>query len=207
LRIQLLGSGDRDSAAAAWQALDAQDGVGSLTTSWPWTSTWLDHYGPVVPHRFAIAEDAGEPVGAALLTFSGDRLRGRSMHFGTAGEPSQAAVFVEHNTLHVLPGREGDFARHLLGAARDLGGWDRIVLDGFRSGAAGAIAAAGTGSWRSQAQGCPVTDLAAVRTAGGDVLDVLPSSRRSRTRRMMRAFGELEATWCEEPADARAALD
>jgi hypothetical protein len=207
LRVRLLGPGDRQAAGAAWESLDAQDGVGSLTTSWTWTCTWLEHYGADVRHHFALAEEGGEPVGAALLTFSGDRLRGRSLHLGTAGEPASSSVFVEHNTLHALPGRERDFATALMGAAADLGGWDRLALDGFRPGPAGAITAAGRSGWRSHADRCPVTDLAAVRTAGGDVTDLLPPSRRARVRRTVRALGEVDTDWCGEPAAALSALD
>ena len=160
-----------------------------------------------MPHRFVVAYAGDEPVGAALLTWSGDRLRGRSLHVGTAGEPSEANVFVEHNTLHVAPGHEQAFATALVESFREVGGWDRIVLDGFLPDAARLLATTASGTWVPRPLECPVTDLAAVRAAGGDVLAVLPSSRRARGRRTLRALGEVETEWCGDPASALPALE
>lgn len=198
--VSLLAPEDRSRAAQVWTDLEAAGASGSLTCSWAWTQTWLEHFGDVVPHRFAIADG-----GCALLTFSGDRLRGRCLHVGTAGEPHGSSVFVEQNAVTVMPGAEDAFAGSLLRAARELGGWDSLILDGFRPPAA--LPFTREGRWKANAEVCPVTDLARVRVAGGDMTAVLSSNRRRRARRALRDLPDLEEEWCDAPGRALEAFE
>ena len=108
LSARLLGPSERDAAAGVWAQLVAAGARDGVAGSWDWTSTWLDHFGEVVPHRFAIAERAGEPVGAALVCGPVRRRRAgvplRTVLVGTAGEPEGERVHVEYNRALARPG-------------------------------------------------------------------------------------------------------
>ncbi|MCC6791342.1 MAG: hypothetical protein IT336_06650, partial [Thermomicrobiales bacterium] len=53
LRIELISS--RTEIARLWQEVEQTVGVDALTATWAWTETWLEHFGDLVPHRFAVA--------------------------------------------------------------------------------------------------------------------------------------------------------
>ena len=90
VRVRWLAAAERVAAAAIWQELEARTSV-PLTCSWKWTETWLDHYGDLVPHRFAVGERSGTRVGIVLVTRGAGERRAwlpvRTLHLGTAGEP------------------------------------------------------------------------------------------------------------------------
>jgi CelD/BcsL family acetyltransferase involved in cellulose biosynthesis len=208
LTTRLLGSTERRAAAAAWTELVAAGARDGVAASWEWTSTWLEHFGEVVPHRFALVERAGEPAGAALICGPVRRRRAgvplRTLLVGTAGEPAGERVHVEHNRVLARPGEERAVAGALLAALRGAGGWDELLLPGFApADAAHWDAAVQRVSWTAEPS--PVCELEA---AGDDgVLGLLSAGVRRRVRQSMRAYGELETGCARTPADARDVLD
>jgi CelD/BcsL family acetyltransferase involved in cellulose biosynthesis len=176
--MELLSSDQRDRAAAAWAQHETAETP--LACSWAWTQTWLEHYGDVVPHRFAVGED-----GVALLTYGTARSSGiklRTVHLGTAAEPAGESVYVQRNALL---GTEA-FATHLLetlGGQRDF---DELRIDGF--------AVPLPGLDELEPQDSPIVDLS---EAQGDVLPLLSSNTRYQVRRSLRGYGEVETEWAE----------
>jgi CelD/BcsL family acetyltransferase involved in cellulose biosynthesis len=191
--------------SALWQGLEARAEPG-LTCSWAWTETWLRHYGDVVPHRFLLVGDEAEPDALVLVTRSARRVGGvpllRRVHLGTAGEPAGESVHVECNRLLARPGARAEAAAAVVRALRAERGWDELALDGFDPQDAARLTAAGDFELREEPS--PVTDLAAVREGGGDVLGALSDGVRRRVERARRGLGELEAEWARTPAQARA---
>lgn len=200
---------DREDAATLWPALDARTGTLPTPVSWPWTEAWLDAYGDAVAHELVAVEDAGRPVGAALLTrrtLARGPMRIREVHVGTAGEPRGEEVIVERNRLHA-PGADHDaVARALVAYLQESSDWDVLVLDGFLPDDAAALARA-HGSMALDPQRSPYVDLAAVRGAGGDVLGAIGRGTRTRVRRSLRAFGELLVEWATDRPHALDVLD
>lgn len=214
LTLRVVPDGARDEARGLWQAIEAGLAAADppqapgLSCTWAWTGTWLEHYGAVVPHRFLVAERAGTPIGAALLTEGPRRrLRPRALHLGTAGEPFGETIFVEHNRLLVADVDRAAFARALVEHVAAQRGWDRLCLDGMEAEDAGlllaAAADAGLPAAEVQEEQGPTADL----QGGADVLDGLSASRRQRVRRSLKAFGELETDWAQDPQEATAILD
>jgi CelD/BcsL family acetyltransferase involved in cellulose biosynthesis len=206
--VRMLGRGERAAAAAVWTALEAAGARGGVAGSWDWTETWVEHYGAVVPHRFAVVERDGTPVGAALVCGPVRHRRGpvpvRLLHVGTAGEPPGTGVHVEYNRLLAAPGEQHAVAGALLGALRGESGWDELELPGFAPEDAEPLAAA----WpaiRWDARPSPVADLAAAGEDG--VLGLLASGPRRRVRQSLRAYGELETELATGPEHALDILD
>lgn len=201
--VRALAAGERDAAARVWAALERDAGAPSLACGWDWTETWLAHYGDAVSHRFLVGEAGGAPRGIALVVrAAGGRLRPRTLHVGTAGEPAGSTVFVERNGLLAAPADRAPFARALMDALERERGWDRLRLDGFLPDHAEPLLD-GRASAELRSDACPVADLA----AGEDVLAGLSGSRRQRIRRTLRAFGTLERDWAETVPQAHAILD
>ena len=197
-RVRVLADTERAEARAIWTELEAAHGAPSLTCSWAWTGTWLEHYGDVVPHRFLVGEG-----GIALVTEGPRRsLRPRTLHLGTAGEPAGEGVFVERNRLLVAEAERTAFAAALVDHLLAERGWDVLALDGMHLEDADALLAGRSGVTR-EPDDCPIADL----RDGEDVLDALSSSRRQRIRRTLRAFGELESDWAQTAVEAEAILD
>jgi CelD/BcsL family acetyltransferase involved in cellulose biosynthesis len=200
---------DREAAATLWPALDARAGTLPTPVSWPWTDAWLAAYGDAVDHELVAVEDGGEPVGAALLTrrtLARGPMRIREVHLGTAGEARGEEVIVERNRLHA-PGTDHDaVSRALVGYLRESPDWDVLVIDGFLPDDAAAVARA-HGRMALDPQSSPYVDLAAIRASGGDALGAMGRGTRSRVRRSLRAFGELEVEWATDPAHALDVLD
>jgi CelD/BcsL family acetyltransferase involved in cellulose biosynthesis len=206
IAVRTLGSDDRAAAEALWTRLDAELDRPGLTCSWDWTRTWLEVYGPGVPHRFVVGERDGRPCGIALLAWDAEPRRGlrpRTLHVGTAGEPRADTVAVEPNRLLVAPEHRAEFARELVAVGTRERGWERVSLDGFVPADAAALTASRTG-FELRVEESPVADLGA---ADGDVVSALPSSRRQRVRRALRHFGPLETEWAQDEAGAFDVLD
>lgn len=211
ITVRRIESADRAQAKSLWTDLErALGGAPALSCSWAWTETWLEHYGDVVPHSFAIGEQAAaaqsEVVAVALVTQAPARpLRPRAWHLGTAGEPTGEGVYVERNRILVLPQAQAPFVAALVDELGSEGGWDRLRFDGLHADDVETLSSALKGAGHdveADEQQSPVMDL----QAGDDVLSGLSGSRRQRIRRTLRAFGELEIDWAEDPEQADAIL-
>jgi hypothetical protein len=200
LSIRWIPSTDTVAAAAIWRTLESRISSRGLTCSWDWTGTWLDHYGDLVPHRFAVGELGGAPIGIALVTRGVGQKRGpfsvRTVHLGTAGEPPGTSVFVEYNRILVAPGARDRFAAALIRGLRHEPGWDELVLDGFAPEDVEPFLRTET-RLEPQRALCPSADLTAAEMMGGDVLRTLRPSTRRKIRRALRGLGPVEMEWAE----------
>jgi len=207
--VELLSARELPVVAETWKDLEYRFGRGALSSSWDWTDTWLRRYGDVVPHRFAIAERAGAACGIALVTRSSIRrgpVRINRLHLGTAGEPAGEGVHVEYNRLLGDPEHTGAFATALVRTLRDIRRWDELWLNGFATEDAAPLVAAEPGFAATRVPS-PVLDLRPARYDQGEVLALLPSGTRSRLRRTMRHFGQIDTEWAEAPGHALDILD
>lgn len=195
LRVELLGSAERERAAEVWAALEARVRP-PLACTWRWTGTWLRHFGDEVPHEFALVERNGETVAAVLLARSVRRAAGvpllRRVHLGTAGEPGRG-VWVERNGLLAADRDRSRVAAALLESLAERGGWDELCLDGFipehaRDLLAGAVD--GTAA-ETRREPCPVRSLSAARAAGPDATAALAPGTRRRVRQGIRRLGDV----------------
>lgn len=207
LVLDVLGPAGHEDAGRAWTAVERLLPGRSLTVGWDWTATWLGSFGPVVPHRFAIARAGGEPVGAALLTFDSWRrgpLHIRRAHVGTAGEPPGEGVHVERNGLLVLPEYAEAFAGALMEAAHRVRRWDAFALDGFLAqDTAGLLDA--SDRWIVERETAPVADLTAIDDGGPPA--PFSSGVRKEWRRIERLAGPFEVEWAQTPERAIEILD
>ena len=214
ISAQLLPSSSRSEAGAIWRELEARCGTSALTCSWIWTETWLQHYGDVVPHWFAIAEMESEIVGAVLVTRSVGRRKARlpirTLHFGTAGEPENDTVFVEFNRLLVLPHRQGNVAASVVRAIRESKiSFDEWQFDGFLPEDAEALAEA-IPDLALVVEPCCLVDLHALRRAGLTPLEAFSANKRWKIRNNLRhfelCFGPISVQWAETAAEAHTIL-
>jgi CelD/BcsL family acetyltransferase involved in cellulose biosynthesis len=203
IEITVLDASRRAEAKAAWSALEAQMPERGLMCSWEWTGTWLEHYGDVVPHRFALGRKAGAPCGVALITapIRTSRLRPPVAALGTTGEPPGCSVFIERNCLLAPRAEKAAFAAALIEMLEADGErWQRLRLDGMLIEEA-ELLLDGRTPMRWHVEESPVAELPA--EDAGDVLESLPSSKRQRARRALRQFGELQTQWAADTAQAQ----
>jgi CelD/BcsL family acetyltransferase involved in cellulose biosynthesis len=210
VRVRWLSSSERLSAERIWEALEARVEDDALACSWVWTGVWLEHYGDVVPHQFAVGEVRGVPCGVALVTNGVGRRRGpfrvRSVHLGTAGEPPGESVFVEYNRVLVEPEHRIGFAAALISELRREPDWHEIALDGFAPEEAEPFLLAEPllQPWR---RACPTMDLRQAESAEGSVLATLKSGTRRKVRRSLTALGDVGTEWAQTPEHALDILD
>jgi hypothetical protein len=192
-------------AQRTWTALEARLGSDRLACSWLWTGTWLEHYGDVVPHRFAVGEADGSPCGIALVTRGVRRRRGpfplRTVHLGTAGEPPDESVYVEYNAVLVDPEHLTAFATALVGEIARDPSWHELNLDGFAPDDARPFLVVEP-RLEARREICPITDLRRADAVGGDVMRTLPSGTRKKLRRSLKGLGDVQAEWAETPEQA-----
>ena len=205
--LRWLESGAREEAAGIWRALDAGE---AISATWDWNGTWLEHYGDVVPHRFAVGEVSGDPCGIALVTEAVGRRRGpfrvRSVHLGTTGEPPGESVFVCPNNLLVDAKHRAAFASALVEALRAERGWHELVLDRFVADDA-RVLARDAPSLELEELTCRVMDLRSAEDNDGSVMAALKSRTRSKIRRSLRGLGAVETEWAQTSGEALEVLD
>lgn len=211
LTVETIDAGRRAMAARCWRAVEAGLPRVPLTRSWTWTSTWLDHYGDLVPHRFLVARrNDGSPCGATLLTHGVGRRRGpvpvRTLHLGTAGEPPREGVYAPYLGPLVTEREAPAFAAAILAEAAADGHWDELSLEGLDAADAEAFRRLRP-QLAAEPQPSPWRDLAAVRRDGGDVVAALPPRVRSMVRRALRGFGEVRLEVARTPGEADDVLD
>jgi Acetyltransferase (GNAT) domain len=210
LAIRWLSASDWAEASRTWVDLEEQFGKQVLACSWEWTRAWLEHYGDVVPHRFAVGAIDGDPRGIALVTEGVGTKRGpfsvRRVHLGTAGEPPGEGVFVEYNNVLVDNDQRVEFATALMRELRGEPRWHEVVLDGFEPDAAEAFLLAEP-LLHVERLPCPTMDLEEVRSSHGDVMGAFKRATRWKVRRSLRGLGDLDGEWAETPDHAFEILD
>jgi CelD/BcsL family acetyltransferase involved in cellulose biosynthesis len=188
-----------------WRSLEQRLGNVPLAGSHLWTSTWLKTYSTLIPSRIVTAESSGQTVAACLVTEGTGQKSGpvplRTWHIGTAGEPHGESVCVEYNDLLCEPSRRAEFIGALRGSLATAGGFDEFRLDGWT--------ASDLPEWNLPEPRTVVTtresryfDLCSLRDSGGEPIDRLGRSTRQNLRRLLRKYGELEATWAKDCDEA-----
>ncbi len=211
VRIEVLPAHQQGVVAPLWRQVERVFPAG-LVNSWDWVETWLNYYGDLVPHWFAVGMSADGPAGLALITRGRCHKRGpitlRTLHIGTAGEPHTDTVRVEHNRLLVDPHHRAAFAHALLRAAvRIERRCDLIMLDAFVPEDAEVFLAADP-SFVAFPEPCHYANLAALRTQGHTVLEGLRRHTVAKIRRTIRRLeeqhGPLRVEWATTLPQAEA---
>jgi Acetyltransferase (GNAT) domain len=194
-----------------WHTIETRVASGDISSSWAWTRTWLDNYGDLVPHRFAIGE-RDEPVAIALITEGiGQRvgpLPIRTVHIGTAGEPDSETVRVQYNRLLAAQSDTTDFLLGILALLnRSDRRWDEIRLDGFMPRDIDMISRSSQ-EIEFEREVCYVTELRSIHESGGSVISALGGDTAKKIRRNLRrleeTLGPVKVHWAESIEDARA---
>jgi hypothetical protein len=205
MTIEAVDSFAADKVAREWALLDRRSGGEALMSSAVWVSTWLRHYGDLVPHRFFIGRCGGAVCGAALITEGVGRRIGpfgvKSVHLGTAGEPESDSVKVEYNRLLVDDDCRHDFPRAIFDTLLREARWDELRLDGFVPADVESLLAAGS-PFHVDSETCRYFDLKSARDAGADVLSRFGRSTRSKIRHTLKAFPDLRGEWAETADEA-----
>lgn len=213
IRVELITS--RHDAARIWRDVERMVGIDALMASWAWTDAWLEQFGDLVPHRFAVASGPGGPCGIALVTSGVRQRRGplpvRTLHLGTAGEPMGESVCVEYNRLMVAPEHRDAFVAQLFGVIKQAyGSWDIFELNGFAPDDAELIGAY-CPSFRPERRVCHVADLRLAREGGGDVVKTFSKSVGVKIRKNLRRFeeryGPVRGEWITDVARAMPVFD
>jgi len=205
LSVTVLPREKRSSAREAWLHLERQVVDVGLACSWDWTDVWLDHFGDIVEHDFAVVRQGGVPCGVLLLTRGVGRKRSRipvnTLHFGTAGEPRSDSIYVEYNRVLTVPEMRHATAQAVLSAVEQDDSWDELWLDGFAPDEAEPFLAADP-ELKPRFEPCPTVDLQVAKRWDGQVLSILTSNTRYQVRRSIRAFGDVQGEWAETTDEA-----
>jgi len=135
LTIKVYDQSQTDDCLQMWKMLETQFADVPLMCSHAWTSTWIEHYQDLMPYSFVVASKGNIPCGICLLTEGVDQHDGplsvKTLHLGTAGEPTADSVCVEYNTLLVKPEDQHSFIAALLDDLSQNDTWDSLLFDGF----------------------------------------------------------------------------
>ncbi len=208
LRPRLLPGWQLEPAREAWAAVAARVPRVPVAVSWPWTVTWLAHYGDVTSPFWVVVDDERGPCAVALVTRTTIR-RGpfaiRCLHLGTAGEPPGESVCVEHNALLCDPARAPEAAGTLAELLAGMPDWDELRIDGTGDDQLARAVAAAIPRSRLEVDRRPlaVHDLRAGRER--PVVDALRAGPRRRVRASLRRFAEIGPLAVDAPADGVAA--
>ena len=200
LRLKFVSASSRAEALFVWRKLEIELSNQRLTCSSVWTATWLDHYGTLVPHQFAIGMKDGIICGIALVTQGVRQNAGpfplKTWHIGTAGEPESESVCVEYNSLLARPDDRLEFGHALWKWALETTHCDEFRMDGFEMSSIEPFL-----THNPQAQ---VTrrssyyfDLATTRNSGEEPLMRLSVHTRYNIRRTLRDLGGTRGEWAD----------
>lgn len=205
LTLRMLPATSRAIALSEWRHLEGELANARLTCSSLWTEIWLNNYGTIVPHQFAIGSRGGKTCGIALLTQGVDQHTGpvslNTWHVGTAGEPEPDSVFVEYNSLLVRPDDHIEFGCALWKWVREQTRCDEFRLDGFDSLSIPWILQEHP-QVSVERKSSRFFDLTAARVAHVEPITLLGSQTRANIRRSLRDLGNPTGEWAETPQRA-----
>ena len=205
LQLKMLPATARAEALSEWRRLEHKLSNQRLACSSLWTEIWLNHYGSLVPHQFAIAMRDGIACGIVLMTRGVDQHAGpitlNTWHVGTAGEPDSDSVCVEYNALLVAPEDHAEFGCTLWKWVREATNCDEFRMDGFDAPAVELLVARNP---QATIQRIPshFFDLVVPRSTGEDPLMRLGSHTRGNIRKTLRELGDARGEWAETPGRA-----
>lgn len=205
LSVSLYDCNQQAYCLKLWKTLEAQFDAVPLMCSHTWTSTWLDHYGDLVPYSFVVAFKDDVPCGISLLTEGVDQFDGplsiNTLHMGTAGEPATESVCVEYNALLVQPDDQCAFMSALLSLLSKNNAWDSVLLDGFAS--------EDLEAWALHLHETTIRkveshyfDLKQIREEEREVISGFGYSTRKNLRKNMKSYGNLTTEWAETTEQA-----
>lgn len=211
LTVELKPAAARTEVLRLWRRLEQELGNDRLACSADWTECWLDHYGDLIPHRFALAWQGRELRGVGLLTNGVHQTDGpfhvATLHLGTAGEPRGQSVHVEYNTLLIEEPFRGEFLRSLLAAVHEELDWDEFRLEGFEADELASLVGCDDDSFDVRVAESRYFDLQAARVAGTDALAQLGYATRKVIRKNLKAYGPLDTEWAETVAQGESIYD
>lgn len=200
LQISLHDSSESDRWMQEWQRLEQRVAEPALMCSFAWTQTWLDHYGDLVPHRFAVGTIDGDVHGICLLTEGVEQKEGpftlKTMHVGTAGEPERDTVWVEYNDVLATRKARREFLAQLYQIVLKEAVWDEFRLDGFARSAIEDVLPIDAG-FLVKEQRAYYSDLRAARDDDTELLARFSKSTRKTIRKSLKRLGKVTLEWAE----------
>jgi CelD/BcsL family acetyltransferase involved in cellulose biosynthesis len=203
---------DHVEVMALWKQLEQSVPNVGLACSFDWTDVWLNHYGDVVPHEFALLHDQdGRLRSVVLLTTGVGQKDGpvplKTLHVGTAGELDADSACVEYNQILVDPNYRDLVVNALIREFDGRSGIDQWNLDGFEESAAALFAPSDDSSWEVQTEAAHWFDLATARERGDQLIDTYRSSHRRKIRKNLAEFEDLRVEWADTVSHATEVFD
>lgn len=188
--ITLVPVEDRNAVAEIWCELETRSSASYFNT-WAWIGTWLRLLPPDLPLHLLQASSDGRVVGAALLAernvMRHGVLRARSLFLHETGDPAFDELTVEFNGILAEAGQEARvMVRCLEYLAGEVVGWDELVLSGLAHGEMFDQFSHPATHCNARVRPVYYVDIAALRAASRDYLDVLEKDIRYQIRRALR---------------------
>lgn len=205
LSLALYDSSQQKACLEVWKSLEAGFAEVPLMCSHVWTSTWIEHFGDLIPYSFVIASQADQPCGICLVTEGVAQFDGplaiKTLHLGTAGEPTADSACVEYNALLVPAEVQPDFMRGLMNLFEQNKTWDAFHFDGFASAELEAwdLPCSDEGYRKIESR---YFDLKLIREEEREVISGFGYSTRKNLRKNMKSYGDLNTQWAETVAEA-----
>jgi hypothetical protein len=188
----------RTEMLALWREIEQQVNAPPLLCSADWTEVWLQHFGAIIPHRFAVLCDAGVPFAVALIAHGSHDRDGlaaiHARHVGTAGEPDEHSVCIEYNALMCDPARREAAWTSLIGSLDCETDWDELRLDGFAAEDLEGLLNDET-NWQWTRKPARFVDLDKVRRSGRELVTFFGDSTRKGIRQNLRHYGDVAVEW------------
>ena len=205
LHLQFMSASQRTEAILLWRKLEVELCNRRLTCSAIWVETWLNHFGGLIPHQFAIGWRHEKVCAIALLTQGVSQYSGpfvlKTWHLGTAGEPELDSICVEYNSLLASPEDGLEFGDAIWKWARDKTACDEFRMDGFDSNSIAPLLARNPQASVDRKR-VYFFDLRPSRVSGDEPLMRLGTQTRANIRRTLRELGDVRSEWAETAARA-----
>ncbi len=200
LTLDIRPADDRSKMLELWKQLDDRLPDVSLTCSYLWIKNWLDHYGDIVNHRFAIAVYQGQQVGVALLTegkYKNGPFRIRSLHLGTAAEPEADSACVEYNNLLISNTLRSAFGVALLSFFNTEQEWDEFCIDGWNQEELNKVFGNEINNWTMRLSRSFYHDLNETRNLKVTPVSRMGKSTKKAISRNRNSYGDTHTEWAE----------
>ncbi|VAX36125.1 hypothetical protein MNBD_PLANCTO02-2924 [hydrothermal vent metagenome] len=199
--LDIRPSNNRAEMLELWKQLDERLPDVSLACSYLWVKNWLEHFGDLVPHRFAVAMFQNKPIGITLLTEGTDNKEGpfsvRSLHLGTAGEPEADSICVEYNNLLIDSKWKPLFGEALLELFDQEPIWDEFCIDGWEQSELQYAFGTKIKNWETRYSRSFFHSLKETRKEKVTPVSRMGKSTRKAISRNRNSHGHLKTEWAE----------
>ncbi len=201
--IKILDQTSLETAQKYWIELEKRVENVPLVCTWDWVSTWIKHFGDIVPYWFCVGFVDDNVVGIAMVTNETTRwlpFPVNAYHLGTQGEPLKDWIHMVNNNVLTLEPYYEEYVRSLTTTIMENFTWEEFLFDDTDKDFSETVLKHISGrnmSIHRVVESCYFVNLKKIRDEKKTVMESFTRDTRYQIKRNLKEFNDLTVEYAE----------